>query len=76
MITKMRANTLQAIATGPITVGATNNKDSKASFSNFGRCVDVFAPGEDILSTFTWSKTVSMSGTSMASPHIAGLLSY
>lgn len=65
-----------ARATGPITVGATNNKDSKASFSNFGRCVDLFAPGEDILSTFTWSKTVSMSGTSMASPHIAGLLSY
>jgi len=65
-----------ARATGPITVGATNNKDAKASFSNFGRCVDVFAPGEDILSTFTWSKTVSMSGTSMASPHIAGLLSY
>lgn len=65
-----------ARAVGPISVGASNVEDFKASFSNWGRCVDIFAPGEDILSTFTWSDTVSMSGTSMASPHIAGLLAY
>ncbi|KAK7679918.1 hypothetical protein QCA50_017078 [Cerrena zonata] len=65
-----------ARANGPITVGASDNADNKASFSNWGRCVDIFAPGVDILSTFVWSDTVQMSGTSMASPHIAGLLSY
>lgn len=65
-----------ARAVGPISVGASNVEDFKASFSNWGRCVDIFAPGEDILSTFTWSETTSMLGTSMASPHIAGLLAY
>lgn len=65
-----------ARAGGPITVGASDNADAKASFSNWGACVDVFAPGVDILSTFTWSDTTVMSGTSMASPHVAGLLSY
>lgn len=65
-----------ARSSGPITVGASDNADVKASFSNWGGCVDIFAPGVDILSTFTWSETTLMSGTSMASPHIAGLLSY
>ncbi|KGQ95690.1 cerevisin [Candida albicans P37005] len=65
-----------ARATGPITIGASNIRDEKASFSNWGSCVDLFAPGEDIESTFIWSDTTVMSGTSMASPHIAGLLSY
>lgn len=65
-----------ARATGPICVGATNNADEKASFSNWGSCVDIFAPGEDILSTFTWTETTIMSGTSMATPHVVGLLSY
>lgn len=65
-----------ARASGPITVGASDNADARASFSNWGSCVDVFAPGVDILSTFTWSETTLMSGTSMASPHVAGLLSY
>lgn len=65
-----------ARAGGPITVGASDNADGKASFSNWGACVDVFAPGVDILSTFTWTDTTLMSGTSMASPHVAGLLSY
>ncbi|ODV81132.1 subtilisin-like protein [Suhomyces tanzawaensis NRRL Y-17324] len=65
-----------ARASGPITVGASNVDDQKASFSNWGSCVDIFAPGEDIESTFIWSPSAKMSGTSMASPHIAGLLSY
>lgn len=65
-----------ARATGPITVGATNSQDQRASFSNWGSCVDIFAPGEDITSTYIFGDTTSMSGTSMASPQIAGLLSY
>ncbi|CAI5758068.1 unnamed protein product [Candida verbasci] len=65
-----------ARASGPITVGATTINDAKADFSNFGKCVDVFAPGENIESTFIWSDTTVMSGTSMASPHVAGLLAY
>lgn len=65
-----------ARASGPITVGATDNADNKASFSNWGRCVDIQAPGVDILSVGIWSDTMTMSGTSMAAPHITGLLSY
>ncbi|CAK9439652.1 uncharacterized protein LODBEIA_P37520 [Lodderomyces beijingensis] len=65
-----------ARAQGPITIGATNAGDAKASFSNWGKCVDLFAPGEAIESTFIWSDSAEMSGTSMASPHVAGLLAY
>lgn len=69
-------NVSPARAAGPITVGASDNADNKADFSNWGLCVDVFAPGVDILLTFIWGDTVVQSGTSMASPHVAGLLSY
>lgn len=65
-----------AKATGPITVGASNINDLMASFSNWGSCVDIFAPGEDITSTYIFGDTAVMSGTSMASPQIAGLLAY
>lgn len=65
-----------ARALGPITVGATDNADGKASFSNWGSCVDIQAPGVDILSVGIWLDTMVMSGTSMAAPHITGLLSY
>jgi cerevisin len=53
-------------------------QDERAYFSNFGKCNDIFAPGLNILSTWIGSEhaTNTISGTSMASPHIAGLLAY
>ncbi|MEH1164817.1 S8 family serine peptidase [Micromonospora sp. CPCC 205539] len=57
-----------------ITVGATQNTDAAASFSNFGTCVDILAPGVNITSAWytSASATNTISGTSMASPHVAG----
>jgi len=57
-----------------ITTGATTISDAKASFSNFGPCVDIFAPGENITSDWIGSDTATstISGTSMAAPHVAG----
>ncbi|MBP2474472.1 subtilisin family serine protease [Crossiella equi] len=57
-----------------ITVGATGRTDSRAGFSNHGRCLDLFAPGESITSASHSGDTgtATMSGTSMASPHVAG----
>ncbi|KAL3418833.1 hypothetical protein PVAG01_09054 [Phlyctema vagabunda] len=67
-----------AAAEQAITVGASALDDSRAYFSNYGTCNDIFAPGLSILSTWIGSKyaTNTISGTSMASPHIAGLLAY
>ncbi|KAK4685004.1 cerevisin, partial [Tremellales sp. Uapishka_1] len=61
-----------------ITVGASTLGDERAYFSNHGKCVDVFAPGLNILSTWNGGNetTNTISGTSMASPHICGLLAY
>ena len=61
--------------TAAIVVGATNSDDSRASYSNFGPCVDLFAPGSSVTSTWASSDTATntMSGTSMASPHGAGV---
>lgn len=58
-----------------ITVGSSTNLDARSSFSNFGSCVDVFAPGSDITSLWigSTSATNTISGTSMASPHVAGV---
>ncbi|KAI0170681.1 peptidase S8/S53 domain-containing protein [Pestalotiopsis sp. NC0098] len=73
------ANTSPASAPDAITVGAIDQtNDRKASFSNFGTVVDVFAPGVDVESVgiTSDSATETLSGTSMASPHIAGLAAY
>lgn len=58
------------------TVGATEENDSLATYSNIGSAVDVLAPGSDIESTWTGGGTETISGTSMASPHVAGLAAY
>ncbi|KAL7813865.1 serine protease-like protein [Trichoderma longibrachiatum ATCC 18648] len=67
-----------AAATEPLTVGASALDDSRAYFSNYGKCTDIFAPGLSIQSTWIGSKYAvnTISGTSMASPHICGLLAY
>lgn len=58
-----------------ITVGATDSSDSRASYSNFGKCLDLFAPGSSITSAwYTATNAIAtLSGTSMASPHVAGV---
>ncbi|GAB3853951.1 hypothetical protein GCM10029963_46150 [Micromonospora andamanensis] len=64
-----------ARAAAAITVGATQSNDAAASFSNFGTCVDILAPGVSITSGWHTSDTATntISGTSMASPHVAGV---
>jgi subtilisin family serine protease len=58
-----------------ITVGSTTSSDARSSFSNYGTCLDLFAPGSSILSAWYTSNTATatLSGTSMASPHVAGV---
>jgi serine protease len=58
-----------------LTVGSSTNADARSSFSNFGTCVDLFAPGSSITSSWATSDiaTNTISGTSMASPHVAGV---
>lgn len=57
---------------GVMTIGAIDSANNDPSWSNFGACVDIWAPGVSILSTNFAGGTVTMSGTSMASPHAAG----
>ncbi|MDQ3892346.1 MAG: S8 family peptidase, partial [Actinomycetota bacterium] len=57
---------------GIATVGATNTSDGATSSSNYGACVDIWAPGARILSTRKGGGTTTKSGTSMASPHVGG----
>ncbi|MGA0862920.1 MAG: S8 family serine peptidase [Ilumatobacteraceae bacterium] len=74
---------VDACATSPgsatadaLIVGASTASDARASFSNYGSCIDVFAPGDNIISAgiATANSTAASSGTSMASPHVAGLV--
>ncbi|CAO3684799.1 unnamed protein product [Umbelopsis ramanniana] len=67
-----------AASANALTVGASTVDDDRAYFSNYGKCVDVFAPGLNIQSIYRGSKyaTATLSGTSMASPHVAGLAAY
>ncbi|HVE71068.1 MAG TPA: S8 family serine peptidase [Thermoanaerobaculia bacterium] len=57
-----------------ITVGSTTSTDARSSFSNYGPCLDIFAPGSSITSAWYSSNTATntISGTSMATPHVAG----
>jgi len=72
---KDACNYSPASAKGALTVAASDNEDRKASFSNFGACVDLYAPGVGITSAWINNPDSSntISGTSMACPHVAGL---
>ncbi|MEV4348951.1 S8 family peptidase [Actinoplanes sp. NPDC049596] len=67
-------NSSPARVAAAITVGATTSTDARASYSNYGTCLDIFAPGSSITSDWYTSNTATntISGTSMASPHVAG----
>jgi len=71
--TTASSNSPARVATA-ITVGASTSADARASYSNYGSVLDLFAPGSSITSTYNTSNsaTATLSGTSMASPHVAG----
>ncbi len=68
-------STSPARVASAITVGSTTMTDARSSFSNFGTCVDIFAPGSSITSSWRTSDTATntISGTSMATPHVTGV---
>ncbi|KAG8937172.1 subtilisin-like serine protease [Tulasnella sp. 418] len=72
------ASTSPARVPAAITVGASTITDTRASFSNYGSVVDIFAPGQDVISSWIGSTTATnrISGTSMATPHVAGVAAY
>ena len=73
--TQNACNVSPARAANAITVGSTTTSDARSSFSNFGTCLDIFAPGSSITSAWRTSDTATntISGTSMATPHVAGV---
>jgi subtilisin family serine protease len=66
-------NVSPASAAGTLTVNASQSNDARASFSNYGGCTDIYAPGVNVTSTWLNGGTAALSGTSMASPHAAGV---
>jgi subtilisin family serine protease len=69
------SNSSPARVAEAITVGSSTMTDARSSFSNTGSVVDIFAPGSSILSSYFTSDTATatLSGTSMAAPHVAGV---
>ncbi|WP_328773854.1 S8 family peptidase [Streptomyces sp. NBC_00286] len=65
--------TSPASASGVMTVAASDKTDTAASFTNYGSCVETYAPGVSITSAWLLGTTNTLSGTSMASPHVAGV---
>lgn len=65
--------TSPASAERAFTVGASNRRDQESAFSNHGRCVELYAPGEAIVSARLGGGSEALDGTSMASPHAAGV---
>ncbi|MGW3327061.1 S8 family peptidase [Streptomyces virginiae] len=63
-----------ASAARVVTVGATNRFDEETDFSNWGECLDIYAPGQDITSAKLGGGSVALNGTSMAAPHVAGVV--
>lgn len=66
-------DTSPAGASGVFTVAASEKNDARASYSNWGSCVEAYAPGSAIKSAWLLGLTMTLSGTSMASPHVAGV---
>ena len=73
--TQDACNTSPADVATALTVGSTTTTDARSSFSNFGTCLDIFAPGSSITSSWNTSDTATntISGTSMATPHVTGV---